>query len=270
MKKPTLANPDKLSESLCKRLNLYAATTGAACVGMLTVTPPASAQVVYTPAHIVIGSGNSYFLDLGSYGFTFSNKAERLTVAANFGFTCYADCLSTLASNAVEVKSSKSLLPLALSRGAEIGSSKAFHFALYGLMADVNTSGKFGNFVNVKNRYLGFTFYNCGRNPSDHYNYGWARFTVHVNPNNDDMSVLLSGYAYESRPNVPIRAGQMSGTADDPVYAPETNDPESDSGVRSEPEPISQTVQQAPLGLLALGAQGLAFWRREHPVDAQE
>lgn len=94
--------------------------------------------------------------------------------------------------------------------------------------------------------------------------YGWARWSVRVRVYDGGgfYSIAeLSGYAYQSAPHTPIRAGQMSGTADDPVFAPEPEDPEDVPGARSEPEPISKAIPQAPLGLLALGAPGLDIWR---------
>jgi hypothetical protein len=52
---PASAERGNLSESLCARLNVYAAAAGAACVGMLTAAAPVSGQVVYTPVHVVLG-----------------------------------------------------------------------------------------------------------------------------------------------------------------------------------------------------------------------
>lgn len=259
MSKAASANSGKLSDSLCQRLNVYAATAGAACVGMLSAAQPATAQVVYTPAHVVIEPQTSYLLDLGSgFTLTFYNHGTRLSVGAGFGFSCCANSLSSIGSNQLEVKSSKSLLPLALSSGAEISAKQVFR-AGYFVMAGASTGGKHGNFTNVKDRYLGFRLYECGFGCFSYYDYGWARFTVLVKDH--ELEVLLSGYAYESTPRHPIRAGQKSGP-DAPVYAPEPDDPESDSGVRSELGLIWQASPQAPLGLLALGAQGLPLWRQ--------
>ena len=267
MRKPASAKPRKLSESLYRRLNVYATAAGAACAGVLSAAQPAAAQVVYKPLHVIINPSMSYWLDLAGalgYGFRFVNNHGRFAVEALGGGT---GCSSDFYRNGVEVSDvgvSGGYLPLALNRGAEIGSSQFFwpshrdFQSVFELMAGTVTGPK-GNFLNVRNRYLGFKFYN----PCFAESYGWARFTVHVDPDNREIQVLLSGAAYESKPQTPIRAGQTSGTADDPLFAPEPEDSVDTPGVRSEPEPISQATPQAPLGLLALGVQALPFWRRE-------
>ena len=60
--------PSKLSDSMDRRLNMYALAAGAAGVGVLALTPPSEAKVIYTPAHIVIGAGQTYKLDLNHDG----------------------------------------------------------------------------------------------------------------------------------------------------------------------------------------------------------
>jgi hypothetical protein len=259
MRKPASANSRKLSEALYQRLNVYAATAGAACAGMLAAQPVA-AQVVYTPAHIVIEPGTSYFLYFAGFAASFHN---RMSAMGNSLTASPFDGTATGYGTHASVEAYRSAqLPRALNRGVKIGGSQNFvgpdnraH-----LMARASTHGDYGKFVNVKNRYLGLKIYHWFTGGGNYTNYGWARFTVRVKPN-QEIEALLSGYAYESTPNTPIRAGQMSGTADDPVYAPEPEDPNDIPGVRSERDPISQAIPQAPLGLLALGAQGLPFWR---------
>lgn len=255
MMRPASAERGNLSESLCTRLNVYAAAAGAACVGMLTAAAPVSGQVVYRPVHVVLGPGTSYNLDLEHDGATdfvfkdnfFSHAAASLIVSA-------------LSFNGVE--GTNIYFPAALNRGSRIGSTRKFYrqgtsFFNYLRMASAEQSFERGYFTNVKDRYLGLRFY-----INNEAHYGWARFTVHVNPNNFRISALLSGYAYESTPNVPIRAGQISGAADDPEFAPASDHAESVLDARSEPGPISQAIPQASLGLLALGAQGIPFWRQ--------
>jgi hypothetical protein len=46
-----------LAENFELRLAAYAKAAGAAGVGLLALAPPASAKVVYTPAHIVFLTG---------------------------------------------------------------------------------------------------------------------------------------------------------------------------------------------------------------------
>jgi hypothetical protein len=64
-------------------------------------------------------------------------------------------------------------------------------------------------------------------------------------PKQFSPEVTLTGYAYETVANKPIRAGQ---TLDDDATAPTA---------------LSTSAPESRLGLLARGAGGLAIWRRE-------
>ena len=250
MRKPASANFGKLSESLSMRLSVYASTAGAACAGMLGPSTCASAQVVYTPAHVSIESGTSYGLDIendGNKDFVFTNQHSS-SASIQVGKLFVLSSGNSLNGGGGWMGRLHAGDPSALSRGLPIGSSRYFRLASSSFPPELAHAFRFGSgfvgsgyFQNLKNRYLGVRFKANGE-----VHYGWARFTVHVNPNDCRISALLSGYAYESTPNKPIRAGQTSGTADDPVFAPEPEDPESDAGVRSEPEPISEAIPQAP------------------------
>jgi hypothetical protein len=89
------------------------------------------------------------------------------------------------------------------------------------LSATFRSSGQFGKWVNVNNRYLGFRF---GIHGKTHYK--WARLNVTVN--GKVITGTLTGYAYETIPNKPIITGKTKG-----------------------PDVI--TLQSATLGRLALG-----------------
>jgi len=94
--------------------------------------------------------------------------------------------------------------------------------------------------ANAQGKYLGLRFH-----LSDGYHFGWARVTVRYHNGSHSQrtwDALITGYAYETEPNKPILAGQVS---------------EGD---------ISQThrSKHPALGSLALGAEGIAIWRREN------
>lgn len=95
----------------------------------------------------------------------------------------------------------------------------------------------------VKNRYLGFKFKINGQ-----FHYGWARLSV-TTPSHSAYTATLTGYAYETTPNKGIVAGQENGPSEIGDNANETNP--------------TQPFHPASLGLLGLGAVGLAIWRRE-------
>ena len=61
-------------------------------------------------------------------------------------------------------------------------------------------------FPNVKNRYLALTFIVNGKK-----HYGWARVSVQSTEHPLTLTGTLTGYAYETIPNKPIKAGQTHG-----------------------------------------------------------
>src|SRR4029077_1885007 len=67
MKRPDRI-PAPLSDSLHRQLNAYALSACAAGVGVLALAVPAEAKIIYTPAHVVIGKGQKFQLDLNHDG----------------------------------------------------------------------------------------------------------------------------------------------------------------------------------------------------------
>jgi hypothetical protein len=103
--------------------------------------------------------------------------------------------------------------------------------------------------ANVSDRYLGLKFKINGE-----YHYGWARLTVkfHGGPPKDrTWEAHLTGYAYETVAGKSIMAGQTKDNTDDGNV--------SDASVQSRRE----AIRFASLGKLALGSNGMPFWRRE-------
>ncbi len=76
-----------------------------------------------------------------------------------------------------------------------------------------------------------------------------------------EIQAKLTGYAYETEPNVPILAGQTSGDLIEPRFDGNSGRSDETPGARDESQPISQKFVPS-LGLLALGAPGLDIWRR--------
>jgi hypothetical protein len=246
-----------LSPSLTRRLNFYALAAGAAGAGLLTSGRPAEARVVYTPAHVVIHTGSTYNLDVNHDGvtdFQFSN------------FLVYYGQLIVLPQgggrNALEVLPGFNYFPLALNQGARIGPGAYFWGSCVGCltydgtMVDAFSAGvDEGDWINVRNHFLGLRII-----IDDKAHYGWARLSVQVD--GTSITAVLTGYAYETQPGTTILAGQTSGAADDAGESeglhPTAPDPDS--------KPISLGSGPASLGVLALGAQGLALWRSD-PAD---
>jgi hypothetical protein len=239
--------PANLSDSVHQRLNMYALAAGAAGVGMLALSPPADAKVVYTPVHRVIGPHHSYKIDLNH------DKITDFTIS-NFAYCGTDQCFYALfqkprVGNSVAGYNFNSglLLESALKRGSPIGPRRPFKKGTGALVEAVFSSGDlttsvFGRWQNVKDRYLALKFQIKGKT-----HYGWARLNVKLNKTT--ITATLTGYAYETIANKPIIAGKEYSTDDSPVLNPESLG--------------TQPSAPATLGILATGARGLSAWRRE-------
>lgn len=233
-------NQARLNSILERDLFLYAVAASAAGVGMLTGAPRAEAEIVYTPAHLVITAHHRVALDLNHDGisdFTISNNAF-----------CTTDiCGRTLAALPVGSKNQiagikgvvNTLYASAFNPKAEVGPKLAFSGKL--MAASGTEYGTVGRWLNVSGRYLGLKFFAAGT-----LHYGWARFNVTAS--NGKITAVLTGYAYETIPNRPILAGKTKGMDDEAANSTFLSTPN--------PEP-------AALGLLALGAPALSVWRRK-------
>jgi hypothetical protein len=96
------------------------------------------------------------------------------------------------------------------------------------------SGGPSGSWVNVNKRYLGLKLKISGK-----IHYGWARLNVKIQ--GSSIVGTLTGYAYETVPGKPIRAGQTK-----------------DGG--------EMIVEPATLGHLAQGAGAISRWRRRNSV----
>lgn len=247
------------SPSLAQRLDLYALACGAAGVSLLALAQPAEAEVVYTPAHVAIGYDGTYNLDLNHDGIA------DFTVKKAFTHTSSGRRNALFLSTApagngwmASVSQYGRIFVSALKPGALIDGKKHF-IDTSGVMAAESTLAGSGNpvgkWLNVNNLYLGLKFVIDGQT-----HYGWARLSVHVK----DFSIitLLTGYAYETTPSKPIRAGQTSETAADAAFTP-GSEVQGDSASAGSVAQGGLPLQPASLCMLALGAQGLPVWRRE-------
>jgi hypothetical protein len=241
--RPSCKTPASLSGSVHQRLNMYALAASAAGVGVLALTQPAEARIVYTPAHHVVKKHGRYKLDLNH------DKLADFTLVNTYGCNtdyCY-DVLSAIPSGGNGVEGAKGFLSIpyayALRRGDRIGPKAPFSGRL---MASSNM-GTIGRWINVTNSYLGLKFKIKGKT-----HYGWARLTVQI-LSGSFVKATLSGYAYETIPNKPIIAGRKK------------SDDDATSGV-GQSTPVALMLpssQPVTLGLLAMGSPALSVWRRE-------
>jgi hypothetical protein len=207
-----------LDEVLERRMMLYVLAAGATLMGAST----AQAKVIFTPSSAYVSEDFSIDLDNdGNTDVVLSSRAYYYTSRFYGSFTF----------GSAEAPVLGGLIPSALIRGQKIGSRDTF---THGLFLARNVYGPplsgTGPFLQTSNRYLGVRFVINGQ-----VHYGWIGFRyVYVGV------AKLGGWAYETEPNKPIRAGDRGDGA---------------STTLRSAEPTS-------LQLLALGHTGIADRQR--------
>jgi len=261
-----LSEPRKTASNLCgsvqHRLNISTLSAVVTLFGVLALTQPSEARIVYRRTHIQVD--NPYHLDLDHDGVTdFTIQQTHVHGDGCAGQRSARDTLSETPAqgNGVVMASNYAA---ALGRGVEIG-SQSFDSAEQ-IMADVykrfferggmcvHVQQMQGPWVNVSSRYLGLEFEINGK-----IHYGWARLSVQAGY--VYINATLTGYAYETVPGKSIKTGQTKGTADE-------WDEEDFDTAASPATPVRYTPQPAWLGVLALDAQGVPLWWRRESVVA--
>ena len=213
----------KISDSLNRQLNTYAQVACAAGVSMLALAGASEAEVVYTETYQVTHTGAPVYIDLNHDGindFLMRTNFYVGTSGTDIGLSAWGD---RNAQNAVAGRRLSSggdyffSAASALRAGAEIGPKVDFsaplpfmaeeHFKRVGNQySDLGAWAGKGN--GVKDRYLGLKFVILGE-----VHYGWARLSVALGHERQfgDVSGTLTGYAYETIPDKPIIAGDITG-----------------------------------------------------------
>jgi hypothetical protein len=266
----------ELSKPLHQQLNMYALAASAAGVGLLALTPPTEAKIVYTRANVALngslpldldhnGTVDFYLHRNGPFRVSRSGSLSYLSVCQHISSQFNSVCggTSSHALNAVIINAAGAA---ALSPGAIIQPGRKFskqpalmgyrriNLCLTTQCHGTTSSNIMGNWLNggkgVKNRYLGLKFKING-----HFHFGWARLTVTIVKT--VLTATLTGYAYETIPNKSIIAGKTRGPDDASVEA-------------SNKALTVLTPIPATLGALALGSPGLSVWRREESAVAAQ
>jgi len=223
-------------------------------VSLLASAHPCEAKIVYTKTHHVIGRNSSFALDLNHDGKTdFQLGYYYRHGTSGFVASIHASPASGNGNQIEGTTAPYRFLAAALKPGARIPNRRKFspsnaimaHFCASSLCTHSTTRGpSSGNWINVTSRYLGLKFLIEGK-----VHYGWARLNVTVSQSK--ITVILTGYAYETILGKAIIAGKTKGPDD------------------AEPTALNTHVSEAAtLGMLALGAPGLSIWRREESVAA--
>lgn len=251
MKRPTRVQ-SQLSQSLHHQLNAYALAATAAGVGILVSAQPAEAKIIYTPAHVVIGAGQKFQIDLNHDGIVDFGLQVRTCSCTTYRkeLRIYGNTQGAT-YNVVGITSSTADgagIAAALKKGSKIPKRRV---RVDAVLAGKSSDQYIGNwFPNVKNRYLGLTFYIHGKK-----HYGWARVSVQTTQLPFTVTGTLTGYAFETIVGKSIRAGQTK-EADDPV----NQDPGPGASLTN---PIPDFPQPTSLGAMALGARALSIRRRD-------
>lgn len=241
MDKPRVSDTEvELRQPLAARVAAY---TLAAAAGLGIVSGPelAKAEIVYTPARIHFERG--VLLDLNHDGII----DFRIT-QSGLGGTRHWLWAGGAPGNGVRGPTSAlSLFALRLSQGAKIGPGERFYRGAFrGLEMATFYSTTFGTVASLgpwagyhrgKNGVFGFLGVEFKIDSEVHY--GWIRIDISCACRPEGYRGVVTGYAYNTVPNQPIRAGQTS-NADTMEAIP--------------PQP-------ATLGVLALGSPGLDIWR---------
>lgn len=231
----------QLSEILNRRLAVYAIAAAASGVGVnaMAATENDQSHIVFTPVNLNLGGlgETNLKLDLNHDGIDditlmmFNSVYVQTSQAFFFeGGTLRDD---PAAGNAA-------ILP-PLPKGAAIGTPGHFHSAKAKLAwgRDVGHSGHSGYSTggpwakSAADSFLGVRFLINGET-----HYGWIRMTVSIYA--FQVNDYITGYAYNTIANQPIRAGQG-------LMKPQ----------------IADDVHPASLGALSLGADGLKLWRKQ-------
>jgi hypothetical protein len=246
-----------LPQSTSQRLNMYALAAGAAGVSVLAMAPPASAEIIYTPAHqAILGPRGTFRLDLNHDGIADFGITNTTNFNTDQAFSnLFVNCMPGNAVAGTWVYFGFPPNARAFNPGTQIGPSERFFKSADAKMVSYYYGGgghsAHGNWINLTDRYLGLAFKIDGRT-----HFGWARFTVKIVHQKLTIAAELTGYAYETEADTPIIAGQTSGT-----YA------EKKPQALSTPAP-APAAGAASLGMLAMGSPAMSMWRREETLDA--
>jgi len=233
------------SAVLEKKLASYVTAASAAGLALAAV-PGANAKVVYTPANISVTGGTE--LDLNNDG----TPDFRFAFEPGFHSSALAIDQVTVGNSVLCGATLPCFGAMVGNYGQAVGPRKGFVATSYtnafsgrGVFMAVaaDYGGKtyfFGAWANQNNKYVGFKFLVDGK-----VHYGWARMSV--GNFGQGGAVTISGYAYETIPNVRIIEGHETGVPTEETDAVEAP---------------SQT--HATLGALAGGAAALPIWRREN------
>jgi hypothetical protein len=228
----------KLSQPLHRDLAAYALAASAAGVTLLALAPPTEAQIVYTPTHELLTKDGHMSIDLNNDGVTDVTVRE---IFCTLGEAAYFNSLQANPEPGGAIVRADDVLGYAkaMVAGSTIGGRDTFISSHPLMDAEYVYGGYYyGSWAYAGPKYLGVRFL-----IGSETHYGWARISATYEEHHHHIAALLTGYAYETQPNAPIRAG-------------DTGQDTGQSGEDAAPEAVSPTRPKAmaSLGALARGA----------------
>lgn len=245
-----------LSQSTNHKLNMYALAASAAGAGILALTQPAQAKIVYTHTHQAIGGiGHGVNIDFNHDGIADFKISEGILFDDSFVMVAVSlrgnRVLGKRVFNAIGASDLPAGYPVGRNNArfkqgdpfiTDEGQSGIGKFLYFCTIGSGNGRYCHGPWATATGGYLGFRFLIKGE-----VHYGWARFTGYAL---QFGSWYLNGYAYETIPDKPIMAGDTKGN--------DNSNTDGQEAALTAPAP-----KPATLGLLALGSPALSIWRRE-------
>jgi hypothetical protein len=237
-------------ESVERRMTSYALAAATAGVSLLALAPPATGEVVVTKTNLIVGFGGNtpVSIDLNHDGI---NDFQFQWNIAGYDHSFYGMlAISPLTGGKAMGGNRGPMGPYAsaLVRGANIGPSAHFSSSAAqgqliierstGFVSASSQYSDFGQWGKVgNNRYLGVKFLIKGQT-----HYGWVRLSVNNALRN---TATITALAYETVANKKIAAGITTVSAETQAKA------------------TSLEKGSPSLGMLAMGADGWAMWRRD-------
>ena len=238
-----------------KRLISYALAAGAAGVSVLACSPHAEATVVFTNTWIPITPNTAITdIDLNGDGVVDFVISLQLKVRScgEFSGNCYSQTMRVQPQGSGNAVWGAGSSASALSSGVSLGSKGKFQAGHDFMESSKHQGGRYGtpfyssqgNWGQTINRFLGVKFIIQGE-----VHYGWVRMDVAATTGG--MYGAISGFAYETVPNKPIKTGQKS----------DARKKRNKGG--KDLASVGPTPEQGSLGALASGALGLQGWRQQ-------
>lgn len=236
---------------------------------MMAAPQAAEAEVIATPANISVPHGGGLIqFDINrdgqmDFGLSWGSHGPG---AGKHRQTCSSNCpppstsqlkvVPAQVANEVWQTGSKAgfagssiYCAAALAPGRRVGPAAKFTpgskgmFWYYGFFGGNDSACEWGRKA-PRDQYMGVKFLDTSGN----LHYGWVRVSV-------EGGVTITGYAYETTPNKGITTGVTHGAADD-------------ARVMEPADTLTPGSAPASLGMLALGAPGMAAWRK--PEEEQQ